>query len=278
MPSRSQTMSMSANRFIRCWKTRRVHTGKTGDSMATLRTKLDKSLGPALTAQRYSGYIVVDKKKRIVAAGRPELIGQQDIPEYNAFLTRALDGATTVSAPFPSEVAMKDDSGRKRTGVPTMFVCAPIRDESFQVVGVLGLRIDPDKEFSRILQLGRVRRSGETYAFDKRRADGFQQPLRRQALFSWACCRTRRTRVRFLQLLVRDPGGDMTAGHRPTARRRELPLTTQAAEAVAGRAGVECRRLSRLSRRARSSAPGSGCPKATSASSPKWITPRRSVR
>ena len=41
-----------------------------------------------------------------------------------------------------------------------------------------------------------------------------------------------------LQLLVRDPGGDITHGHRPTARRHELPLTHAAAEAIAGRPGV----------------------------------------
>src|SRR3954463_13756324 len=76
------------------------------DQVATLRAKLDKSLGPALTAHQYSGYIVADKKKRIVAAGRTELIGQQDIPEYSEFLTRALDGTTAVSAPFASVVAL----------------------------------------------------------------------------------------------------------------------------------------------------------------------------
>ena len=76
---------------------------------------------------------------------------------------------------------MKDDKGRTRTGVPTMFVAAPIRDDSFQVVGVLALRIRPEEEFSRILQLGRFGETGETYAFDKNGPHGFQQPLRRPA-------------------------------------------------------------------------------------------------
>jgi hypothetical protein len=55
---------------------------------ATLRAKLEKSLGPAITAHNYSGYLVSDKKKRIVAAGRPELIGQENLPEYDLFLSR----------------------------------------------------------------------------------------------------------------------------------------------------------------------------------------------
>jgi predicted Ser/Thr protein kinase len=42
-----------------------------------------------------------------------------------------------------------------------------------------------------------------------------------------------------LQLMVRDPGGDMTQGHRSTVRRRDLPLTRMAADAIAGNAGVD---------------------------------------
>jgi hypothetical protein len=212
-------------------------TKTTTDSVETLHAKLDKSLGPALTAHRYSGYIVVDKKKRIVAAGRPEMVGQQDIPEYTAFLARALDGVTNISAPFASVVVMKDDSGRLRTGVPTMFVSAPIRDDSFQVVGVLALRIDPDKEFSRIMSLGRFGDTGETYAFDKSgrmvSESRFDDDLILLGLLP-----DQDNSHSILQILVRDPGGDITAGHRPTARRRDLPLTLAVSEAVAGRDGV----------------------------------------
>jgi hypothetical protein len=208
------------------------------DQVGTLRAKLDKSLGPALTAHQYSGYIVVDKKKRIVAAGRPELIGQQDIPEYSGFISRALDGNTAVSAPFASVVALKDDNGRTRTGVPTMFVGAPIRDDSFQVVGVLGLRIDPDKEFSRILSLGRFGDSGESYAFDKGGRMVSESRFDDDLILLGLLPDQENTRS-ILQLLVRDPGGDVTKGFRPSTRRRELPLTHAVGEALAGRPGVD---------------------------------------
>jgi predicted Ser/Thr protein kinase len=204
---------------------------------AVLHTKLAKSLGPALTAHRYSGYIVVDKKKRTVAAGRPELIGQQDISEYREFLARALDGTTNVSAPFPSVLAMKDDTGRARTGVPTMFVAAPIRDDSFQVIGALALRLNPDEEFSRIIGLGRTGRTGETYAFDKNgrmvSSSRFDDELILLGLLP-----DQEDSKSILQILVRDPGGDITRGFRPAARRHELPSTLAVAEAVAGRPGV----------------------------------------
>jgi hypothetical protein len=211
--------------------------GSGADSVAALRAKLDKSLGPAITAHRYGGYLVTDKKKRIVAAGQPEMIGLIDIPEYSPFIARALDGMTNVSAPFASVVAMKDDTGRSRTGVPTMFVCAPIRDDSFQVVGVLGLRINPENEFSQIMHLGRFGESGETYAVDKNgrmvSASRFDESMILLGLLP-----DQENAQSILQVLVRDPGGDITAGHRPAARRHELPFTHAVGEAIAGRPGV----------------------------------------
>jgi len=207
------------------------------DSETTLRAKLEKSLGPAITAHRYAGYLVADKKKRIVAAGRPELIGQNDIAEYSAFLTRALDGVTNVSAPFSSFVAMQDERGRVTTGVPTMFVAAPIRDDSFQVIGVMALRIDPEKDFSRTMGLGRFGKTGETYAINN---EGRMVSESRfdDSLILLGLLPDQEQSRSILQVLVRDPGGNLTAGHRPSVRRRELPLTLAAGEAVAARNGV----------------------------------------
>ncbi|HEX5470415.1 MAG TPA: cache domain-containing protein, partial [Lacipirellulaceae bacterium] len=207
------------------------------ESVVALRAKLDKSLGPALTAHQYIGYIIADKKKHIVASARLDNLGLVDVPEYSTFLTRALDGTTNVSAPFASVVAMKEDHGRNITGVPTMFVAAPIRDDSFQVVGVLGLRIDPQKEFSRIMSLGRFGETGETYAFDR---DGRMVSESRfdDSLIVLGLLPDQENAHSILQLLVRDPGGDITAGYRPTIRRRGLPVTYAVREAVAGRPGV----------------------------------------
>ncbi|HJQ80364.1 MAG TPA: serine/threonine protein kinase [Lacipirellulaceae bacterium] len=212
-------------------------SGTAADATETLRAKLDKSIGPAITAHRYAGYWVADKNKRIVASGRRELIGQQNLPEYDSFLTAALDGSTNVSAPFSSMVLMQDDTGRLRTGKPTMFVAAPIRDDSFQVVGVLALRLDPDQEFSRILSLGRFGETGETYAFDKE-GRMVSESRFNDSLILLGLLPDQEDSKSILQLLVRDPGGDITAGYNPTARRRDLPPTFAVQEALAGRAGV----------------------------------------
>lgn len=217
------------------------HDTKEGAKTPTddaLRAKLEKLLSPSLSAHDYVGYLVANKKKRIVAASNAELIGQENIAEYNAFLTKALAGQTCLSAPFGSVAAVKDETGRLRTGVPTMLVCAPIRDESFQVIGVLSLRIKPEDEFSRIMALGRFGETGETYAFDK---DGRMVSESRfdDSLVLLGLLPDQENVRSILQLLVRDPGGDITTGFRPSARRHDLPPTRAVAEAVAGRPGVD---------------------------------------
>lgn len=206
-------------------------------SQIDVQTRLAKALGPALTAHDYAGFLVADKQKRIVAASHTDLVGQQGIAEYDGFLTRGLDGQSCLSPPFASIMTMKDETGRLRTGIPTMFVCAPIRDESFQVVGALALRIRPEDEFSRVLSLGQFGSSGETYAFDKTGRlvsnSRFDDDLILLGLLP-----DQEGSRSILQLLVRDPGGDLTKGHQPVVRRHELPLTHMAAEAIAGRDGT----------------------------------------
>ncbi|MCC7084174.1 MAG: serine/threonine protein kinase [Pirellulales bacterium] len=203
-----------------------------------VRAKLDKALGPGLSAHDYVGYFVADRKKQIVASSNPEILGLKDVDEYDSFLSNSLNGIASVSPPFPGVAAVKDSKGRLRTGIPTMWVSAPVRDESFQVIGVLALRIRPEAEFTRILQLGRIGQTGETYAFDKTGRMVSNSRFDDQMILS-GLLPDEIGSTSLLKVLLRDPGGDVTKGHRPTARRDELPLTHMAAEAIVGRPGVD---------------------------------------
>lgn len=207
-------------------------------SVPEIQKQLQKRLSPSLSAHDYVGYIVVDKGRRIVAASHEELIGKKEIPEYESFIARGLQGTTTVSAPFASVVSMKDEHGKLRTGVPTMFVCAPVRDPSFEVVAVLALRIRPEHEFTRIMQLGRFGYSGETYAINKA---GLMVSNSRfdDALILLGLLPDQPETHSILTVQIRDPQGDMTAGHRPKVRRAELPFTRPAAAAVAMTSGID---------------------------------------
>lgn len=196
-------------------------------------TKLRKQLNATMNSHDFVGYFVADKSKRILSTSAEELIGMSDIPEYDSVISKALDGKTTVSPPFASIILLKDEHGRLKTGVPSMFVCAPIRDVSFQVVAVLALRIRPEREFTRLLQLGRSGESGETYAFNK---DGLMVSNSRfdDSLILLGLLPDQPNVSSILNISVRDPQVDMTRGLRPKSRRSELPLTLMAADCVAG--------------------------------------------
>ena len=118
-----------------------------------------------------------------------------------------------------------------------MWVLAPVRDPSFQTVAVLGLRIRPDHEFTRILQLGEIGMTGETYAFDKSGRLVSNSRFDEQLILLGVIPDSEDSRS-ILTVQLRDPGGDMTKGFRPTKRRSELPLTQMAIAATQGKSGI----------------------------------------
>lgn len=149
-----------------------------------------------------------------------------------------MSGKATVSRPFPSVSMLPDEWGNMSTGVPTMFAAAPFRDDEGKIVAVVALRIRPDQDFSRILNVGRYGKTGETYAFDDRGVmlsqSRFEDQLKTLGLLP------DQDHVRsVLAVEIRDPQVDLTTGARSTLRRAEQPLTRMAADAVAGNKGID---------------------------------------
>lgn len=207
-------------------------------SKATIAKELAHSLGPAMTSHGYIGFNVVDRAKTIVASSEAELVGQQSNAVVAHGISAALDGATTVTTPFKSRAAIQAVDGTFQAGVPTMFVFAPVRDEHLQVVAVLGLRIDPVEDFTSILQLGRINESGETYAFDR---SGLLLSNSRfdDELILLGILPDQPGAKSILNVLVRDPGGNLETGHRPMVRRSAMPKTLVVESAATGRSGID---------------------------------------
>lgn len=211
--------------------------GERAPETAKLIEELGQELGAGMSSHKFTGYFLADTQQRVVAASSPETIGQI-VPEHEAFLTRALDGQTTVSSPYRSVAILKDEHGRLRTGVPTMFACAPVRDEHFQVVAVLALRIRPEREFTQALQKGRFGETGETYAIDKQGVMVSNSRFDEQ-LIMLGLLPDEEQSTSLLTLHVRNPGVSLVDGQRPTVRRAELPLTRPAAAAISGTDGID---------------------------------------
>lgn len=206
-------------------------------SASQLQTRLAKELEPAMAAHKFAGFVVADKTQRIIAAYTRDLVGST-VPQYESFLVRALEGVPTVSPPFPSEVMLKDSSGKLRSGTPTMFVSAPILDENLRVVAVLALRARPEQEFTSILKLGRTGLTGETYAINREGLLVSNSRFDEELIFEGLLLDSEHSQS-ILNLSVRDPGVDLAVGRRPRVRRSELPLTKAAAAAINGESGVD---------------------------------------
>ena len=198
---------------------------------------LRDELQPTMKARGYLGFIVVNPGGTIVASGRNENVGiTANVADIDHVLKRVLRGEAVVTRPVPSQVVLTDRHGVQRSGVPTMFALAPIRSAGGVVLGVLGLRLSPEQEFTQILSVARPGESGETYAFAR---DGlllsqsrFDDELRQIGLLT-------ENSDSILNVSIRDPGVDLTAGERTALKRSDQPLTRMAAAAAGWEDGVD---------------------------------------
>jgi eukaryotic-like serine/threonine-protein kinase len=201
-----------------------------------LQDELKAALRPMLARKQFAGYVLLNKDRVILASDRAELIGQPRTTNYD-LVDRTIEHGTVVTPPFPTALLMRDADGQMRAGQPTMFALAAQRDLTGDVIGVLGLRIRPEQDFVRILQIARSGQTGETYAFDRQglmlSESRFTKDLARIGLVP-----DQPTARSQLNVSLRDPGVDLTAGGRPAKPRSEQPLTAMAANAIQGQAGV----------------------------------------
>lgn len=207
-----------------------------GEDPRALHKELERQLAPLISSQDYIGYFVSDRSGRILSGSEQSLIGQR-VLEYSEFLTQCLEGKSVVTPPRESIILLPQEDGRMRGERPVIYACAPIRDEDLQVVAALSLQMYADREFTDILQLGRMGASGETYAFNK---SGVMVSNSRfdDDLILLGLIPDRPGSQSIMNIDVRDPGGNMLEGFRSGVRRSELPLTEMAALAIAGNPGV----------------------------------------
>src|ERR1700690_1988659 len=206
----------------------------TAPQLSALRTHLK----PVLDRRGFTGFVVLDTNFLVVASMRDQLVGMQSPQGNKEQMTSCLAGKSLVTRPFPSVAMLPDQQGNLRAGVPTMFAAAPIRSTDGQVIPVLGLRIAPDTDFTRILATARSGQTGETYAFGR---DGkqlsesrFDNDLKRLGLIP-DTDDARST----LTLDLRDPLVDLSKGPQSPKRRAELPFTHAVGEALHGHTGAD---------------------------------------
>ena len=206
--------------------------------LAPAQAEVRDRLAPRLKALGYVGFFVVSPEGVVVASEQDAPVGKPLDGYRGEFFDRVRATGPSVSKPYRSPLLLQDETGAFRADLPTMFAAAPIRAGGGPPIAVLGVRIRPDHQFSRLLRVAQSGETGETYAFDR---DGlllsnsrFDADLKRIGLLA-----DLPHSQSILTVHLRDPGVDLTAGQRPTALRGEQPMTRNAADAVAGNNGCD---------------------------------------
>jgi eukaryotic-like serine/threonine-protein kinase len=184
----------------------------------------------------YTGFLIVSPGEVVLASDQNGLVGKPVTSNRKELFNRAFAGHAEVSKPFRSRLWLADENGELQLNLPTMLAAAPILDDKGKPLAVLGLRIRPDDEFTRILRVASSGKTGETYAFDRNglflSQSRFDENLKEIGLLPNVP-----DSHSILTLQVHDPQVNLVSGQRTATPRSKQPLTKMAAEAVTGKDG-----------------------------------------
>jgi len=194
--------------------------------------QLRQALEPLAIQYGQIGFGIIAPDGTEVASRFDSLLGSRDLIEHDpSTIASALAGKVALGIPFRSTVEIG-----AVVGAPMLTCAAPIRDATGAVIAALVVRLDPARNFSGVVQLGRTGRTGETYLFsrtgqlltesrfdDRLREIGLVPPDGHSAL----------------AIELRDPGVDLTQGLLPRAPRAAQPLTKMAKSATGGHSGID---------------------------------------
>ena len=174
------------------------------------------------------GYFIVDRNGRTLASSRDSAVGQSNIiaKERPDLLRQAFSGTTVFVPPVENDaLAHRDPDWPVYMRDLIMFFVAPIRNETGDVIAVLAQKHGPADGLSRILQLGRLGSSAESYAVS---ADGkllsssrFTESLKQAGLLKPESAES-------TIIYVRDPGGNLVEGYQIEGNLDDKPLTLMA--------------------------------------------------
>lgn len=139
--------------------------------------------------------------------------------------------------PMRPDVPVVGGTNGGRGELQVMQVLAPVHDAAGNVSGVLAVILRPEAEFTRVLSVARPGASGETFAFDPEgrllSQSRFDDQLRQLGLLTNSPGASSA-----LNLVLHDPGGDLTRGYRLPDPASTHALMRFVAEAIAEPAGV----------------------------------------
>ncbi|MGI9515438.1 MAG: serine/threonine protein kinase [Pirellulaceae bacterium] len=188
---------------------------------------------------QHTQYVVLDMEQRVIAEG-PEKgsgLGKLISSSASSRLSPVFRGQTIMFVDDVSDIIHADYPAV--TDVTDVFVAAPIRNAQGEVIAVVTLfNVETAVMENSIRSTSKITDTSEMFAFNDAglmlSESRFNDELRRVGLLDSD------ENVRSsLNVVLRDPGGDMTAGFQPTKTLLSRPLTHMARHAIAGETGSD---------------------------------------
>jgi two-component system sensor histidine kinase/response regulator len=184
-----------------------------------------------------AGFFIIAPDFINIASIRDDNIGAKNLIANQALdlLNRAFRGEAVMVPPIWSDIPLVTSPDVRNLKSASMFFAAPIKNKQGKTIALVTQRVDPSRNFTRLIRLGRIGKSGETYAFGQYgkllSGSRFEEDLIKTGLI-------KEGEKSILKVSVRDPGGDMTKGFASSVPRYQQPLTLMAREATQGKAGL----------------------------------------
>jgi len=120
--------------------------------------------------EEYQEWAIITKNGVILRAGHSKFKEKHEIYAMNEYRAKVFAKEISISLPTLSNIPLPNRrlEGKMVLKQPTMFVASVITNEYKETPLAMIFRIDPEQGFTKINQEGRIGKSGETYAFNKK--------------------------------------------------------------------------------------------------------------
>ena len=196
---------------------------------------LQAEIAPYAALEEASVFNLIARDGRIISSPQPEYCGRAVSESFMRRLAPVFEGRTVFVGPWRES----DRVGTARGGAlegPLAWVEAPVRAEDGTVVAALGFGRIAAQRFAKLLALTGGGTSRDVYAFDEGARILTETRYGRELAAAGAIDASQLVP---LGMEVRDPGGDLLAGHRPQEPPSQRPLTALATAALAHQEAME---------------------------------------
>jgi signal transduction histidine kinase/DNA-binding response OmpR family regulator/ABC-type amino acid transport substrate-binding protein len=174
------------------------------------------------------GFFIINPNSISIGSKRDSNLGTFNYiaKQKPEIIKNVFKGIPGLIPPIRSDVFLTDSKRTNQDKLPaTMFFSAPIQKKNGQIIAVFTQRIDPTKEFSKILQYARINETDDIYAFDEKgillTASRFEKQLRQAGILE-------PDQSSILNIEIKDPSGNLITGYKPTVQVSAMPYTLMA--------------------------------------------------